>query len=152
ERLSAIMQRLKMPEGEPIEHPIVNRSIAKAQNRVESRNFDIRKQLLEYDDVANDQRRVIYQQRDELLETEDISETIRNMIGGQLEDTASVYVPPESVEEQWGIPALEAALTAEYQIGAPVGEWVKSDPEITDESIRERVRELGLKQYEGKVT
>ena len=82
ERLSGIMQRLKMPEGEPIEHPIVNRSIAKAQNRVESRNFDIRKQLLEYDDVANDQRRVIYQQRNELLETDDISATIRNMIGG----------------------------------------------------------------------
>ncbi len=87
ERLSGIMQRLKMPEGEPIEHPIVNRSIAKAQNRVESRNFDIRKQLLEYDDVANDQRRVIYQQRNELLETDDVSETIRNMIDGQIEDT-----------------------------------------------------------------
>src|SRR5207237_4257240 len=88
EGLSGIMQRLKMPEGEPIEHPIVNRSIAKAQNRVESRNFDIRKQLLEYDDVANDQRRVIYQQRDELLEAEEVSETIRNMIAGQIEDTA----------------------------------------------------------------
>jgi len=151
ERLSAIMQRLKMPEGEPIEHPIVNRSIAKAQNRVESRNFDIRKQLLEYDDVANDQRRVIYQQRDELLETEDISETIRNMIGGQLEETASVYIPPESVEEQWDIPALEAALASEYQLPVRASDWMKSEPEISDESIRERVREQGLKQYEGKV-
>jgi preprotein translocase subunit SecA len=151
ERLSAIMQRLKMPEGEPIEHPIVNRSIAKAQNRVESRNFDIRKQLLEYDDVANDQRRVIYQQRDELLETEDISETIRNMIGGQIDDTTNVYIPPESVEEQWDIPAFQAALIAEYQMTAPIAEWMKSDPEITDESIRERVRELALKQYEGKL-
>ena len=151
ERLSAIMQRLKMPEGEPIEHPIVNRSIAKAQNRVESRNFDIRKQLLEYDDVANDQRRVIYQQRDELLETEDISETIRNMIGGQIDDTTNIYIPPESVEEQWDIPAFQAALTAEYQMTAPVPEWMKSDPEITDESIRERVRELALKQYESKL-
>ena len=81
-----IMQRLKMPEGEPIEHPIVNRSIAKAQNRVESRNFDIRKQLLEYDDVANDQRRVIYQQRNELLEGDDVAETIRNMIRGEIDD------------------------------------------------------------------
>ena len=107
ERLSGIMQRLKMPEGEPIEHPIVNRSIAKAQNRVESRNFDIRKQLLEYDDVANDQRRVIYQQRNELLETDDISETIRNMIDGQIEDTVRLSIPPESVEEQWDIPALD---------------------------------------------
>src|ERR1700747_2152974 len=87
ERLSAIMQRLKMPEGEPIEHPIVNRSIAKAQNRVESRNFDIRKQLLEYDDVANDQRRGLYQQRNELLESSDIADTIRGMIGGLIDET-----------------------------------------------------------------
>jgi preprotein translocase subunit SecA len=151
ERLSGIMQRLKMPEGEPIEHPIVNRSIAKAQNRVESRNFDIRKQLLEYDDVANDQRRVIYQQRDELLETEDISETIRNLIAGQLEDTVRIYVPPESVEEQWDNVALEAALTAEYHLSAPVSEWMKSEAELNDEQIVERVRELGLKSYESKV-
>src|SRR5216110_1527353 len=126
ERLSGIMQRLKMPEGEPIEHPIVNRSIAKAQNRVEARNFDIRKQLLEYDDVANDQRRVIYQQRDELLETEDISETIRNMIAGQIEDTARLYVAPESVKEQWDIPGLEGALAAQYELKADVGEWIKA--------------------------
>ena len=85
ERLGNIMQRLKMPEGEPIEHSIVNRSIAKAQNRVESRNFDIRKQLLEYDDVANDQRRVIYQQRNELLESSDISETVQSMIEGEID-------------------------------------------------------------------
>src|SRR5213596_592110 len=123
ERLSGIMQRLKMPEGEPIEHPIVNRSIAKAQNRVESRNFDIRKQLLEYDDVANDQRRVIYQQRNELLEAEEVSETIRNMIAGQIEDTSRLYVAPESVEEKWDITGLEAALTAQYEIKADVGEW-----------------------------
>ena len=101
------MQKLKMPEGEPIEHPIVNRSIAKAQNRVESRNFDIRKQLLEYDDVANDQRRVIYQQRNELLEGDDIADTIRNMVRGQVEDTVKLHVPPESVEEQWDVPALD---------------------------------------------
>jgi preprotein translocase subunit SecA len=151
ERLSAIMQRLKMPEGEPIEHPIVNRSIAKAQNRVESRNFDIRKQLLEYDDVANDQRRVIYQQRDELLETDDISETIRNMIAGQVEDTVRVYVPPESVEEQWDMPALETALTSEYQLQVPAGQWQKSEPDLSDESVRERVRDFASKQYETKL-
>ena len=120
ERLGVIMQKLKMPEGEPIEHPIVNRSIAKAQNRVESRNFDIRKQLLEYDDVANDQRRVIYQQRNELLEGDDVADTVRNMIRGQIEDTVKLYVPPESVEEQWDIASLEAALAGEYQIVAPV--------------------------------
>jgi preprotein translocase subunit SecA len=151
ERLSGIMQRLKMPEGEPIEHPIVNRSIAKAQNRVESRNFDIRKQLLEYDDVANDQRRVIYQQRDELLEAEEVSETIRNMIAGQIEDTACLYVAPESVEEQWDIPGLEAALAAQYEIKADVGEWMKAEPELTDETLRERLRDLALKQYETKL-
>jgi preprotein translocase subunit SecA len=144
ERLGMIMQKLKMPEGEPIEHPIVNRSIAKAQNRVESRNFDIRKQLLEYDDVANDQRRVIYQQRNELLEGDDVADTIRNMVRGQIEDTVKLHVPPESVEEQWDIPALEAALAGEYQIVAPISDWVKNEPELTDETLRERVAELGL--------
>ncbi|MEO8738257.1 MAG: preprotein translocase subunit SecA [Casimicrobiaceae bacterium] len=151
ERLSAIMQRLKMPDGEPIEHPIVNRSIAKAQNRVESRNFDIRKQLLEYDDVANDQRRVIYQQRNELLETVDISDTIRNMIAGQVEDTTRLYVPPESVEEQWDVPALETTLAAEYQLQAPVAEWLKAEPDLSDDGLRERTRTLAEKQYESKL-
>jgi preprotein translocase subunit SecA len=151
ERLAGIMQRLKMPEGEPIEHPIVNRSIAKAQNRVESRNFDIRKQLLEYDDVANDQRRVIYQQRDELLEQDDISETIRNMVAGQVEDSVRVYVPPESVEEQWDIAALEATLAAEYKLQPHLGEWLKTEPELNEEAVRVRVRDLALKQYESKL-
>src|SRR5438876_3007080 len=151
ERLSGIMQRLKMPEGEPIEHPIVNRSIAKAQNRVESRNFDIRKQLLEYDDVANDQRRVIYQQRNELLEAEEVAETIAHMIRGETDATVKRYIPPESVEEQWDIPGLEAALTAQYEIKADVGEWMKAEPELTDEVLRERLRDLALKQYETKL-
>ena len=152
ERLSSIMQRLKMPEGEPIEHPIVNRSIAKAQNRVESRNFDIRKQLLEYDDVANDQRRVIYQQRNELLETEDVSDTIRNMIAGQVDGTARLYVPPESVEEQWDVAALEGALAAQYEIKADLADWIKAEPELADDTLRERVRDLAIQQYEKKVS
>ncbi|HEV3240568.1 MAG TPA: preprotein translocase subunit SecA [Casimicrobiaceae bacterium] len=151
ERLSGIMQRLKMPEGEPIEHPIVNRSIAKAQNRVESRNFDIRKQLLEYDDVANDQRRVIYQQRNELLETDDISDTIRNMIAGQIDDTARLYVPAESVEEQWDIPALESALAGQYELKADLAAWIKAEPELTDATLREHIRDLASKQYENKL-
>ncbi len=150
ERLGAIMQRLKMPEGEPIEHPIVNRSIAKAQNRVESRNFDIRKQLLEYDDVANDQRRVIYQQRNELLESTDIAETVRGMISGLVDETVRRHIPPESVEEQWDIPGLETALRSEFQMAAPVAEWLKSDPEITEETIRERLVDSALKQYDDK--
>jgi len=150
ERLGAIMQRLKMPEGEPIEHPIVNRSIAKAQNRVESRNFDIRKQLLEYDDVANDQRRVIYQQRNELLESNDIADTVRNMIVGLIDETVKRYVPPESVEEQWDIPGLETVLASEFQIRAPVGEWLASDPDITDNKLRDRLNDVALAQYNGK--
>ncbi len=152
ERLGGIMQRLKMPEGEPIEHPIVNRSIAKAQNRVESRNFDIRKQLLEYDDVANDQRRVIYQQRNELLESSDIADTIRNMITGLVDETVKRYVPPDSVEEQWDIPGLETALASDFQLQASLGEWLKGDPELTDEAIRQRLTEAALAQYQGKET
>ena len=150
ERLGSIMQRLKMPEGEPIEHPIVNRSIAKAQNRVESRNFDIRKQLLEYDDVANDQRRVIYQQRNELLEATDIADTIRNMIVGLIDESVKRYIPAESIEEQWDVPGLETAFAAEYQLQAPVGEWLKTDPDITDEKVRDRLTEAALAQYASK--
>jgi len=147
ERLGTIMQKLKMPDGEPIEHPIVNRSIAKAQNRVESRNFDIRKQLLEYDDVANDQRRVIYQQRNELLEGDDIADTIRNMVRGQVEDTVKLHVPPESVEEQWDVAALTGVLAGEYQIDAPVAEWMKDNADLTDEMMRERIVDLAEGQW-----
>ena len=150
ERLGSIMQRLKMPEGEPIEHPIVNRSIAKAQNRVETRNFDIRKQLLEYDDVANDQRRVIYQQRNELLESADIGDTIRGMIGGLIDETVKRHVPPDSVEEQWEIAGLETALASEFQMQALIGEWIKADSELTDQTLRERLIAAALKQYGDK--
>jgi len=150
ERLSGIMQRLKMPEGEPIEHTIVNRSIAKAQNRVESRNFDIRKQLLEYDDVANDQRRVIYQQRNELLESEDVAETIGNMIRGEVDATFKRHVPPESVEEQWDIPGLESTLASEYQLTVPVREWLKAEPDLDDAALRERIDKLALDAWHGK--
>jgi len=152
ERLSGIMQRLKMPEGEPIEHPIVNRSIAKAQNRVESRNFDIRKQLLEYDDVANDQRRVIYQQRNELLEGEDIGETIRNMVRGEMDDTVKRFVPHESVEEQWDITGLEATLASEFQIRASVQDWLKEDEDLDDTKIRERVDTLAEEAWRARET
>ena len=147
ERLGVIMQKLKMPEGEPIEHPIVNRSIAKAQNRVETRNFDIRKQLLEYDDVANDQRRVIYQQRNELVDATDVGETIRSMIRGEMESLVRRYVPAESVEEQWDLPGLEAALAGEYQLHATTREWVK-DAEVDDDAIRDRVAELALAAWQ----
>jgi preprotein translocase subunit SecA len=140
ERLGVIMQKLKMPEGEPIEHTIVNRSIAKAQNRVESRNFDIRKALLEYDDVANDQRRVIYQQRNDLVDSADIADAIRSMIRGEMESLVRRYVPAESVEEQWDLPGLETALAGEYQLKVDAQSWLQ-DAETNDEAIRDRVAE-----------
>ena len=124
----------------------------RAQTSTLWRCGSIRKQLLEYDDVANDQRRVIYQQRDELLESEDISDTIRNMIGGQIDDTVSTYVAPESVEEQWDLSGLETALVSEYQLYAPTSIWLKGEPELTEETVHERIRELALTQYEGKVS
>jgi preprotein translocase subunit SecA len=147
ERLGVIMQKLKMPEGEPIEHAIVNRSIAKAQNRVESRNFDIRKQLLEYDDVANDQRRVIYQQRNELVDSEDVGGTIRNMIRGEMEALVRRYVPAESVEEQWDLPGLEAALAGELQIRVAAQEWLK-DADVNDDTIRDRIVEAAVAAWQ----
>jgi len=150
ERLAMIMQKLKMPEGEPIEHPIVDRSIAKAQTRVESRNFDIRKQLLEYDDVANDQRRAVYEERNDIIESSDVSETIGNWIGGQMERTVRTYVPPESVEEQWDVAGLENALRSEYQAQAPFAEWLKTEPELDDAAIRDRLVENALAQYRSK--
>ncbi|MBI3148479.1 MAG: preprotein translocase subunit SecA [Betaproteobacteria bacterium] len=150
DRIAGIMQRLRMPEGEAIEHALVNRSIESAQRKVESRNFDIRKQLLEYDDVANDQRRVIYQQRNDLLESTDVSETVQGMITGLMDETVSTYVPPESMEEQWDVAGLEKALAAEYQISLPVGEWVAKEAQVNDATIRERVAAAARAHYRAK--
>jgi preprotein translocase subunit SecA len=143
ERLGVIMQKLKMPEGEPIEHTIVNRSLEKAQHRVESRNFDIRKALLEYDDVANDQRRVIYHQRNDLVDATDVADTIANMVRGEMDTTVRRFVPAESVEEQWDLPGLETALAGDYQLKVDAREWIK-DPEVNDEGIRDRVVDAAL--------
>jgi preprotein translocase subunit SecA len=151
ERLNAIMVRLKMPEGEAIEHPLVTRSLESAQRKVEQRNFDIRKQLLEYDDVANDQRKVIYQQRNELLDTDDISETITAMRQGVVHDAFRVHIPAESVEEQWDIPNLEASMAAEYQLKLPIGEWLKAEPNIGEEDILRRILDAADEAYTAKV-
>jgi preprotein translocase subunit SecA len=151
ERLRAIMDKLKMPEGEAIEHPLVTRSLESAQRKVEARNFDIRKQLLEYDDVSNDQRKVIYQQRNELLETDDISETITGMRHSVIHEFFRAHVPAESVEEQWDMEGLERALAAELQIEAPVAQWVKSEPTISDEEILERIQQGADEAYQAKV-
>jgi len=150
ERLNAIMVRLKMPEGEAIEHGMVTRSLESAQRKVEQRNFDIRKQLLEYDDVANDQRRVIYQQRNELLESEDISETVQAMRQGVLTEAFRIYVPLESVEEQWDVAGLEKALAGEYQLRVPVSEWMKAEPNLDDEELLRRIIEAGEQAYADK--
>ena len=150
ERLNAIMVRMKMPEGEAIEHAMVTRSLESAQRKVEQRNFDIRKQLLEYDDVANDQRKVIYQQRNELLESEDISDTVRAMRQGVLHDIFRRYVPVDSVEEQWELPALEQALLAECQLKLAVAAWVTAEPSLDDEAILERVVQAGEEAYAAK--
>jgi preprotein translocase subunit SecA len=151
DRLKAIMDRLKMPEGEAIEHPMVSRSLESAQRKVEGRNFDIRKQLLEFDDVANDQRKVIYSQRNELLETEDIGETITAMRHGVLTDIFRRYVPAESVEEQWDLPALEKELASEFLLTVPVAEWVKNEPTLSDGAILERIIAQADEAYAAKV-
>ena len=151
ERLRSIMERLKMPEGEAIEHPLVTRSLESAQRKVEARNFDIRKQLLEYDDVANDQRKVIYAQRNELLETDDISETITSMRHGVIGDLFRTYVPQDTVEEQWDIAALEKALESELLLAAPVREWLKAEPSLSDEDILERLTTIADTSYHAKI-
>jgi preprotein translocase subunit SecA len=151
ERLKSIMERLKMPEGEAIEHPLVSRSLESAQRKVEGRNFDIRKQLLEYDDVANDQRKVIYAQRNELLETDDISETITAMRQSVLQDVFRRYVPADSVEEQWELPALEKELASELLLELPIVEWFKSEPTLGDEAILKRIIEKADELYAAKV-
>jgi len=150
DRMKAIMTRLKVPEGEPIEAGLVNRSIETAQRKVESRNFDIRKQLLEYDDVANDQRKVIYQQRNELLESDDISGTIENLIGGYVADAVAAHVPVESTEEQWDLAGLEKQLDSELGITADVTGWMKEKNDLSAEEIGERVGAAALAAYRAK--
>jgi preprotein translocase subunit SecA len=141
-----------MPEGEPIEHPIVNRSIAKAQNRVEARNFDIRKQLLEYDDVANDQRKEIYALRNELLEArEDVSQRLADLRAGVVTDLFRTYVPPESVEEQWDIPGLERALKAELNLELPVRSWLDAESELSEDAVLGRIIESANAAYAAKI-
>jgi preprotein translocase subunit SecA len=151
DRVASIMQRLNMPEGEAIEHPWVTRAIENAQRKVEARNFDIRKQLLEYDDVANDQRKVIYEQRGELLESEDISETITAMRDDVFRSLVAIYIPAQSVEEEWDIPGLEKALIAEYQLALPLHGWLEQEPDLHDENMHQRISAAAHECYSGKV-
>jgi preprotein translocase subunit SecA len=151
DRVRAIMERLKLPEGEPIEAGMVSRSIETAQRKVEGRNFDVRKQLLEYDDVANDQRKVLYAQRNEVLEAQTIAETIDNLRDGTFTDLVTKHVPPGSVEEQWDINALQMALESDWQIALPIAQIVQDTKSINDEDVLEKVLEAARAAYRQKV-
>jgi len=140
-----------MPEGEAIEHPMVTRSIESAQRKVEARNFDIRKQLLEYDDVSNDQRKTIYALRNELLESQDVSPRIADLRAGVINDLFRMYVPEESVEEQWDIAGLEGALKSEFNLSLPIRSWVEQDTELNEEAILQRIAAAAEEAYRAKV-
>lgn len=151
ERVRGIMERLKLPEGEPIEAGMVTRSIESAQRKVEARNFDIRKQLLEYDDVSNDQRKIIYQQRNELLEALDISSTITHLRHGVVTDLVREFIPAESVEEQWDVAGAEAALRDTLHLEIPLAQWLKEDDKLSDEDLLERAIQAADDVYAAKV-
>lgn len=151
ERVKAIMERLKMPDGEAIEAGIVTRSIESAQRKVEARNFDIRKQLLEYDDVANDQRKVIYQQRNDILDAGDLSAQIASLREGCFTDLVHQYVAPESVEEQWDVPALEKVLADEWGMQPGLQKEIQAASSITDEDLLEKVLKAANEAFDAKV-
>lgn len=150
DRVSAIMGKLNMPDGEAIEHPWVTRAIENAQRKVEGRNFDIRKQLLEYDDVANDQRKVVYEQRNELLEATDVGGTIAAMREDVLLNMIATHIPPDSVEEQWDVPALERELKAETGLELPLQKMLEDNPDIHEETLRDFILTEANKAYAEK--
>jgi preprotein translocase subunit SecA len=151
DRVRAIMDRLKMPEGEAIEAGIVNRSIESAQRKVEARNFDIRKQLLEYDDVSNDQRKVIYQQRNEILVADSLTEQITNLRQATMTEVVRTYVPADSLEEQWDLPALERTLREEWQLEVPLVAMVEASDSVTDEDVLTKVLEAADAAFQAKL-
>ncbi len=151
ERVGKLMQKLGMQEGEAIEHPWVNKAIENAQRKVEGRNFDIRKQLLEYDDVANDQRKVVYEQRNELMDVDDISDTIASLRADVLNDVIDTYIPPQSIEEQWDIPGLTEALKEHFDLDLPIQQWLDEDDSLHEETLRQRLLETLEQVYADKV-
>ncbi len=150
DRVKNIMQALGMDRGEAIEHRMVTNAIEKAQRKVEGRNFDIRKQLLEYDDVANDQRQVVYQQRNDLMESEDISDVIISIREDVVHGVISEFIPPQSLEEQWDIPGLEAQLETEFSVTVPVQEWLGADDKLHEETLREKILAVAVEAYDEK--
>jgi len=151
DRVAAIMNKFKLPEGEAIEHVWVTRAIENAQRKVEARNFDMRKQILEYDDVSNDQRKVIYEQRNELMDSTDISETIVAMRESVLHRLVNEYIQPGSMEEQWDVPSLEKALLAEFQLDLPLMQWLEQDKTLDEHGLRERIVTAAQQKYQAKV-
>ncbi|HBC5915338.1 TPA: preprotein translocase subunit SecA [Proteus mirabilis] len=150
DKVSGMMRKLGMNETEAIEHPWVTKAIANAQRKVENRNFDIRKQLLEYDDVANDQRRAIYTQRNELLDVADVSETIDSIRQDVFTSMIDNYIPPQSLEEMWDIEGLTACLQNDFDLNLPIKEWLDKEPELHEETLRERILERSIEVYKAK--
>ncbi|MFM8677875.1 MAG: preprotein translocase subunit SecA, partial [Burkholderiaceae bacterium] len=151
DRMKAIMNRLGVPHGEPIEAGMVSRSIESAQRKVENRNFDMRKQLLEYDDVANEQRKIIYRQRNEILEGEDLAELVGSLRQGMMSEIVRAHVPEESVEEQWDLAGLQQTLQAEWRLQIDLQSWVAGNDQITDEEILQKVIQTADEAYAEKV-
>ncbi|HCK82187.1 MAG TPA: preprotein translocase subunit SecA, partial [Candidatus Competibacteraceae bacterium] len=152
DRVAGLMQKLGMEKGEAIEHPWVTKAIENAQRKVEAHNFDIRKNLLEFDDVANDQRKVMYSWRNELMEAEDVSGTLATMRADVLKQVIDTYIPPQSLEEQWNVEGLEEALAKEFGLAAPVKSWLEADSNLHEEPLRERIHAELEKGYAGKET
>ncbi|MHC9509907.1 preprotein translocase subunit SecA [Kangiella sp. M94] len=150
ERLGMMMQRLGWDEGEALEHKMVSRAIENAQRKVEQRNFDIRKNLLEYDDVANDQRRVIYEQRNELMDVDDISDTIEDLREDVVYSITSEYIPPQSIEEMWDVKGLEQRLEQDFAIELPLQQWLDEDDKLAEDGLRQRILEEVIKAYQEK--
>lgn len=151
DRVKNFMQALGMERGEAIEHRMVTNAIEKAQRKVEGRNFDIRKQLLEYDDVANDQRQVVYQQRNDIMESDDIADMIEAIRGDVISDIIDGFIPPQSLEEQWDVKGLEEALSTELGLQLPVQQWLDNEDELHEEPLRQRIAELFVQDYEAKM-
>ncbi|WP_026971548.1 preprotein translocase subunit SecA [Aliagarivorans marinus] len=150
DRVSGMMKKLGMERGEAIEHVWVTRAIENAQRKVEGRNFDIRKSLLEFDDVANDQRKVVYEQRNELMDSDDISETIDRIRGDVYNDVIDGYIPPQSLEEMWDVPGLETRLKSDFGLELPIQKWLEEDDKLYEEKLRDKIIESAVAEYQRK--
>ncbi|GGA74501.1 protein translocase subunit SecA [Neiella marina] len=150
DRMGTMMKKLGMERGEAIEHPWLSRAIENAQRKVEARNFDIRKQLLEYDDVANDQRKVIYAQRNDLMDAEDIKDSVANIREDVVEQLISEYIPPQSLEEMWDVAGLEERLKGDFGMVMPLQQWLDDDDKLHEDSLRERIQHAFSDAYRQK--